>query len=57
MTIEVRDRLRSDRIVESRMLTRYIDYDIDYLAGTLRFREPILSRTLRARSAIHRRRL
>ncbi len=44
VTIEIRDRLRSDRIVEQRMLTRHIDYDIDYLAGTLRFREPILSR-------------
>lgn len=44
ITIEVRDRLRSDQIVETRSLTRHIDYDIDYLAGTLRFREPILSR-------------
>ena len=44
VTIEIRDRLRSNRIVESRLLTRHIDYDIDYLAGTLRFREPILSR-------------
>lgn len=43
--IEVRDRLRSDRIVERRLLTRHIDYDIDYSAGTLRFREPILSRS------------
>jgi uncharacterized repeat protein (TIGR01451 family) len=42
--IEVRDRERSDRIVTSRLLTRHIDYDIDYLAGTLRFKEPILSR-------------
>ena len=45
VTIEVRDRLRSDRIVEQRLLTRHIDYDIDYAAGTLRFREPILSRS------------
>jgi hypothetical protein len=45
VTIEVRDRLRSDRIVESRLLTRHIDYDIDYAAGTLRFREPVLSRS------------
>jgi uncharacterized repeat protein (TIGR01451 family) len=43
--IETRDRLRSDRIVETRDLIRHIDYDIDYLAGTLRFREPILSRS------------
>ena len=44
ITLETRDRFRSDRIVEQRELTRHIDYDIDYLAGTLRFREPILSR-------------
>ncbi len=45
ITLETRDRFRSDRIVERRELTRHIDYDIDYLAGTLRFREPILSRS------------
>jgi uncharacterized repeat protein (TIGR01451 family) len=45
ISIEVRDRLRSDRIVERRLLSRYVDYDIDYAAGTLRFREPILSRS------------
>ncbi|WP_417621525.1 hypothetical protein [Parasphingorhabdus sp.] len=44
ITLETRDRFRSDRIVERRELSRHIDYDIDYLAGTLRFREPILSR-------------
>jgi uncharacterized repeat protein (TIGR01451 family) len=42
--IEVRDRLRSERIIESRFLSRHIDYDIDYDAGTLLFREPVLSR-------------
>ena len=45
ITLQTRDRLRSDRIVEEKSLLRHIDYDIDYLAGTLRFREPILSRT------------
>jgi uncharacterized repeat protein (TIGR01451 family) len=45
VSIETRDRLHSERIVESRLLTRHIDYDIDYLAGTLRFRAPILSRS------------
>ncbi|HEX8668470.1 MAG TPA: hypothetical protein VF727_08895 [Allosphingosinicella sp.] len=45
VSIEVRDRLRSERIAERRLLTRHIDYDIDYAAGTLRFREPILSRS------------
>jgi uncharacterized repeat protein (TIGR01451 family) len=45
VAIEVRDRLRSDRIAERRLLSRYVDYDIDYVAGTLRFKEPILSRS------------
>lgn len=44
LTLETRDRLRSDRIIERRELTRHIDYDIDYLAGTIRFSQPILSR-------------
>ncbi len=45
ITIEVRDRLRSERIIETKTLTRHIDYDIDYVAGTLRFRAPVLSRS------------
>ncbi len=45
VAIEIRDRLHSDRILESRLLIRHIDYDIDYVAGILRFREPILSRS------------
>ncbi|APZ97898.1 hypothetical protein BWQ93_04900 [Sphingopyxis sp. QXT-31] len=45
VVIETRDRLHSERIVETRSLTRHIDYDIDYFAGTLRFREPVLSRS------------
>jgi uncharacterized repeat protein (TIGR01451 family) len=45
VVIEVRDRLRSNLIVETRALVRHIDYDIDYAAGTLRFREPVLSRS------------
>jgi len=45
ITLEIRDRLRSDRIVDSRLLVRNADYDIDYRAGTIRFREPILSRS------------
>lgn len=44
IVIETRDRLRSNRIVDTRRLIRHVDYDIDYAAGTLRFREPILSR-------------
>ncbi len=42
--IETRDRFRSEIIVASRQLLRHIDYDIDYSAGTLLFREPINSR-------------
>ncbi len=45
ITIETRDRLQSNIIIERKILLRHIDYDIDYLAGTLRFREPILSRS------------
>lgn len=42
--IETRDRLRSDRIINTKPLLRHIDYDIDYLSGSIRFREPVLSR-------------
>lgn len=42
--IETRDRFRSKRILDSRPLVRHIDYDIDYAAGTLRFRAPVPSR-------------
>jgi uncharacterized repeat protein (TIGR01451 family) len=42
--IEARDRFRSDVIVSVRTLSRYLDYDIDYAHGTVRFREPIPSR-------------
>lgn len=45
IVLETRDRLRSDKIVERKTLTRHIDYDIDYVAGTLRFRSPVLSRS------------
>ena len=44
LRIETRDRFRSEKIVDTRSLTRHIDYDIDSSAGTIRFREPILSR-------------
>ncbi|MEE4382236.1 MAG: hypothetical protein V2J02_09605, partial [Pseudomonadales bacterium] len=41
--IEVRDRLRTERVLETRTLTRFTDYAIDYDAGTLLFREPVQS--------------
>lgn len=44
VAIEVRDRFRSEVIVERRELTRFIDYDLDLLAGTITFKEPVLSR-------------
>lgn len=44
VTIETRDRLRGDRVVERRTLVRFVDYDIDYATGTIRFSSPILSR-------------
>lgn len=44
VTIEVRDRFRSEQIVSSRQLTRFTDYDIDLLSGTIRFAAPVLSR-------------
>ncbi|MGQ0430757.1 MAG: OmpA family protein [Gammaproteobacteria bacterium] len=37
--IETRDRYRSELILSSRQLLRHLDYDIDYGAGTLLFRE------------------
>lgn len=45
IVIETRDRLRSERIVNSVSMTRHVDYDIDYLSGTIRFRSPVLSRS------------
>ena len=44
VTIETRDRFRSEIIVDSRTLTRFADYDIDILSGTVTFRDPVLSR-------------
>lgn len=44
IVLEVRDRFRSEVIVSRQELTRFVDYDIDLLAGTVRFRQPILSR-------------
>jgi uncharacterized repeat protein (TIGR01451 family) len=45
IVIETRDRLHSERIINSVSLSRHVDYDIDYLSGTIRFREPVLSRS------------
>lgn len=39
--IETRDRLHSQTILQSRTLSRHIDYDIDYSAGTIFFKQPV----------------
>lgn len=44
LRIEVRDRFDTGKIVETRTLSRFIDYDIDYFNGTLFFKQPIASR-------------
>lgn len=44
VTLEVRDRFRSELIVSSQTLTRFIDYEVDLLSGTITFSRPILSR-------------
>ncbi len=42
--IEIRDRFEITRVVETRELSRFIDYDLDYERGTVFFKEPVQSR-------------
>jgi len=44
ITIQTRDRFRSELVLEERQLTRFIDYSIDYFDGTVFFKQPIFSR-------------
>lgn len=44
LRIETRDRFQSQVIVSTQAMTRYLDYDIDYVLGTLIFRQPIQTR-------------
>ena len=44
LRIEIRDRFEPTRIVQSRELSRFIDYDLDYERGTVFFKEPVHSR-------------
>ncbi len=44
VVLEVRDRFRSEVIISSQELVRFIDYDIDPLSGTITFAQPVLSR-------------
>ncbi|QXE88057.1 OmpA family protein [Geomonas nitrogeniifigens] len=41
--IEVRDRYHSERVISVTEKVRYADYSIDYLAGTILFKEPVPS--------------
>lgn len=44
IVIETRDRFRSEVIISTTTMSRHMDYNIDYDAGTLFFREPIYSK-------------
>jgi hypothetical protein len=44
ITLQSRDRFHSETVTDSRPLTRFIDYSIDYEAGTLFFKAPVPSR-------------
>jgi len=44
IAIEIRDRFRSEIVLSTRNLSRHLDYNIDYDAGALFFREPIYSK-------------
>ena len=41
VTVETRDRLRPDQVLQVRTFTRYLDYEIDYFTGELIFRSPM----------------
>ncbi|MFZ5756749.1 MAG: OmpA family protein [Pseudomonadota bacterium] len=41
VTLEVRDRFDSRKVLESTTLSRFLDYTLDYDAGTLWFKEPV----------------
>ncbi|MDX8387961.1 MAG: OmpA family protein [Ghiorsea sp.] len=42
--IETVDRFKSEVILDSVQLTRHVDYDIDYVLGTVWFKQPIMSK-------------
>lgn len=42
--IEVRDRFRTERVLQSRELSRFLDYRLDYASGELFFKEPVPNR-------------
>jgi len=51
VTIEVRDRFRSEIIVDRREMARHSEYDIDYREGTITFREAVYSTDFRLNPA------
>ena len=55
--LEVRDRFRSEVVVESRPLSPFVDYSIDYLNGTLFFKQPVPSRDAELQPGVHHRRV
>lgn len=44
VTIETRDRFHSEVVLSTQTMSRHIDYNIDYDAGTLFFKAPVYSR-------------
>lgn len=44
VVIETRDRFRSEVILSSQPMSRYLDYTIDYNTGTVWFKSPVFSR-------------
>ncbi len=44
ITIEVRDRFRSEIVISSRTLGRFTEYSIDYESGSVFFKEPVFNR-------------
>ncbi|MCZ6659258.1 MAG: hypothetical protein O7C67_18380 [Gammaproteobacteria bacterium] len=43
VSLVTRDRLQLDRVIERLQLARYLDYSIDFDAGTLIFKQPVFS--------------
>ena len=43
VTIQVRDRFRSENIISTTTLTAFVDYTVDLLSGTITFKQPVLS--------------
>jgi uncharacterized repeat protein (TIGR01451 family) len=44
ITLVTRDRFRSEVIISSTTLSRFVDYAIDYEAGTIFFKQPVMSK-------------